>query len=100
MTSAELARLIYDNYPGSDLFAIDPDECCKDMDTLRDVANSGQLGDGLFRFIVEEIYETSVIGDEIDTDQGISALMAAHEDIECVLNAIVEAQHKEDPTNG
>jgi hypothetical protein len=90
MTSAELAKIIYDNYPDAPDM-IDTDDC-KDMDTLR-AASKSNIGDGLFRFIVEELYETAVMADgTIDAGQAVSAMMAAMEDIEYVMTGIVEAQ--------
>ncbi len=52
-----LAKVIYDAYPHSDLLPVDPDTDCQNMETLLAKVTSDNIGDGLFKFIVTEIVE-------------------------------------------
>jgi len=52
-----IARIIYDAYPHSDLLPIEPDKDCLNMERLLVKVTGDNIGDGLFKFIVTEIVE-------------------------------------------
>ena len=79
-----LARLVYDAYPHSDLLPIDPDQDCRDLATLRHKAGAGDIGDPLFAFIVQEMVE----GGDSTRKGAIRVLARARADIEAVLRAL------------
>jgi len=87
-----IARLIYDAYPHSDLLPIDPDHDCRDLQTLLAKVNSENIGDSLFKFMVIEIVE----GGESTLDGATRVLERAREDVEAVLQAIRKANVKAD----
>ena len=80
-----IARIIYDAYPSSDLLPIDPEQDCRDLQTLLAKVTSENIGDGLFKFIVIEIVE----GGESTLDGAIRVMQRAKEDVESVLQALV-----------
>ena len=82
-----IARLIYDAYPHSDLLAIDPEQDCCDLQTLLAKVTTETIGDSLFRFIVVEIVE----GGESSIPGAIRVMQRAKEDVESVLQALGEA---------
>ena len=82
-----IARLVYDAYPHSDLLPIDPDKDCQNIQTLLAKVNNENIGDGLFRFIVTEIFE----GGEGKITGAILVMEQAKKDIEAVLLALQEA---------
>lgn len=79
-----IARIIYDAYPHSDLLPIDPEEECCDIQTLLAKVTSENIGDSLFKFIVVEITE----GGEGSLVGAIRVLQKAKEDVEAVLQAL------------
>jgi hypothetical protein len=79
-----IARIIYDAYPHADLLPIDPEQDCRNLQTLFAKVTSENIGDGLFRFIVVEIAE----GGEGTVDGAIRVMERAREDIEAVLQAL------------
>ena len=82
-----IARIIYEAYPHSDLLPIDPDTDCKNMETLLGKVNDDNIGDGLFKFIVIEIVE----GGECTLDGAVRVIERARDDIESVLQALQNA---------
>jgi hypothetical protein len=82
-----IARIIYDTYPHSDLLPIDPEQDCRNLQTLLAKVTSENVGDGLFRFIVVEIVE----GGESALDGAIRVMERAKEDVEAVLQALQTA---------
>ena len=82
-----IARIIYEAYPHSDLLPINPDTDCQNMETLLGKVNDDNIGDGLFKFIVIEIVE----GGEGTLDGAVRVIERAREDIESVLHALQNA---------
>jgi hypothetical protein len=82
-----IARIIYDAYPHSDLLPIDPEQDCQNLQTLLAKVTSENIGDGLFRFIVVEIVE----GGEGILDGAIRVMEWAREDVEAILQALQTA---------
>jgi hypothetical protein len=82
--SNNLARIIYDAYPNSDLLPIDPDEDCRSMQDLLTAVTKNKIGDTLFQFIVIEIVE----GGKSRLGGAIRVLASAREDIDAVLRAL------------
>ena len=79
-----IARIIYDAYPHADLLAIDPDQDCRNLQTLLSKVTSENIGDGLFKFMVIEIIE----GGESTLDGAIQVMERSREDVESVLQAL------------
>jgi len=86
MTQKEIniARIIYDAYPHVDLLPIDPDQDCRNLQTLLSKVTGENIGDGLFKFMVVEIIE----GGESNLAGAIQVLERAREDVEAVLQAL------------
>ena len=86
MTQKEIniARIIYDAYPHADLLPIDPDQDCRNLQTLLSKVTGENIGDGLFRFMVIEIIE----GGESTLDGTIRVMKRAREDVEAVLQSL------------
>lgn len=86
-----IARIVYDAYPHSDLLPIDPEGDCRDLRTLMHRAWDDDIGDSLFRFLVIEIVE----GGESTLNGAIRVVKQARDDVEAVLQALIDAQaHK------
>ena len=79
-----IARIIYDAYPHADLLPIDPDQDCRNLQTLVSKVTGENIGDGLFKFMVIEIIE----GGESTLDGAIRVMERAREDVEAVLQAL------------
>lgn len=79
-----IARVIYDAYPNSDLLPIAPEQDCRDLQTLLAKVTGENIGDGLFKFIVVEIVE----GGESTVDGAIRVIERAREDVDAVLQAL------------
>ena len=79
-----IARIIYDAYPHADLLPIDPDQDCRNLQTLLSKVTGENIGDGLFKFMVIEIIE----GGESTLDGAIRVMERAREDVEAVLQAL------------
>jgi hypothetical protein len=79
-----IARIIYDAYPHSDLLPVDPEQDCRNLSTLLSKVTREKLGDGLFKFIVVEIVE----GGESTLDGAIRVLERAKQDVEAVLESL------------
>jgi hypothetical protein len=91
-----IARVIYDAYPHADLLPIDPEQDCRDLQTLLAKVTGENIGDGLFRFIVVEIVE----GGESTLDGAIRVMERAREDVEAVLQALHAAVNQSEQTGG
>lgn len=83
-----LARLVYDAYPDSDLLPLDPDRDCRDLQSLLEKVRSSDTGDTLFQFLVLEIVE----GGEGKIDGAIRVIERARDDVDAVLQALIRAQ--------
>ena len=79
-----IARIIYDAYPHADLLPIDPDQDCRNLQTLLSKVTGENLGDGLFKFMIVEIIE----GGESTLDGATRVMERAREDTEAVLQAL------------
>jgi len=79
-----IARIIYNAYPHSDLLPIDPDKDCRNLQTILAKVTNEDIGDGLFKFIVTEIVE----GGESKITGAILVIEQAKRDLEAVLHAI------------
>ena len=79
-----LARLIFDAYPHSDLLPINPEQDCRNLQTLLAKVTKENIGDSLFKFIVVEIVE----GGESTLDGAIRVMERTREDLEAVLQAL------------
>ena len=90
MTRKEIniARIIYDAYPCSDLLPIDPEKDCKSLDALLAKVTSENIGDSHFRFIVVEIIE----GGENTMEGAIRVMKRAMQDVEAVLEGLQKAE--------
>jgi len=83
-----IARIIYDAYPHSDLLPIDAERDCRSLQTLLARVTSENIGDGLFSFMIVEIVE----GGECTLNSAIRVLEQARADVEVVCQALQEAQ--------
>ena len=79
-----IARIVYDAYPHSDLLPIDVEQDCRSLQTLLAKVTSENIGDGLFKFMVIEIIE----GGESSLNGAIRVLEQAEADVEAVLQAL------------
>lgn len=93
-----IARVIYDAYPHSDLLPIDPRQDCRNFRTLLAKITGENIGDSLFQFIVVEIVE----GGEGTVDGAIRVMARARDDVEAVLQALqaAAAKSKKQETGG
>jgi hypothetical protein len=87
-TSINIARILYEAYPHSDLLPIDSGWDCCDLTALLERVTTHDIGDGLFRFIVVEIVE----GGQSTLDGAIRVMEQAGQDIEAVLHALQAAK--------
>lgn len=79
-----IARIVYDAYPQSDLLPMDAEQDCRTLQTLLSKVTGENIGDGLFKFMVVEIIE----GGDSTLDGAIRVLERAKADIEAVLQAL------------
>jgi hypothetical protein len=88
-----IARILYDAYPDSDLLALDPDPDCRNLQVLLEKVRSSSIGDTLFQFLVFEIVE----GGEGTLEGAIRVLKRARKDVDAVLQALfrTRAEHLE-----
>ena len=84
-----LARIVYEAYPNSDLLPLDPDSDCRDLRTLMHRVWGDGIGDGLFRFLVIEMVE----GGEGTLSGAIRVVRRARDDVEAVLQALILARN-------
>ena len=82
-----LARIVYDAYPHSDLLPIDPERDCRSLQTLAQKVSSENIGDSLFKFLVVEIVE----GGEGTLDGALRVVRQARDDVQAVLDALIQA---------
>ena len=87
MPEPNLARVVYDAYPHSDLLPLDPRRDCRTLRALHRKVTTGNIGDGLFRFLVVEIIE----GGEGKLPGAIRVVQNALEDVQAVLAALRDA---------
>jgi hypothetical protein len=83
-----IAQILYEAYPHSDLLPIDPGWDCCDLLALLERVTTKNIGDGLFRFMVVEIVE----GGEGTIDGAIRVMERAKQDVIAVLQALRNAQ--------
>ena len=83
-----VARLVYDAYPHSDLLPLDPETDCRDLRALIEKVRGTDIGDTLFQFLVLEIAE----GGEGTLDGAIRVIERARDDVDAVLQALIRAQ--------
>ena len=76
-----LARLVYDAYPHSDLLPIDPNKDCSSLETLWKKVKTKNIGDSLFQFLIVEMVE----GGESTLEGAIKVLAQAREDVDAVI---------------
>ena len=79
-----IARIVYDAYPHSDLLPIDAEQDCRTLQTLLSKVTGENIGDSLFKFIVVEIIE----GGDSTLDGAIQVLERARADVEVVLQSL------------
>ena len=79
-----IAKIVYDAYPHSDLLPIDPEQDCRTLRSLLDRVTGENIGDGLFKFMVVEIVE----GGDSTLDGAIQVLERAKADVEAVLQSL------------
>ncbi len=85
-----LARILYDAYPDSDLLPLDPERDCRDLQALLEKIRTSNIGDTLFQFLVLEVAE----GGEGSLDGAIRVIGRARNDVDAVLQALVRARHE------
>ena len=83
-----IARLVYDAYPDSDLLPLDPEKDCRDLQALHEKVCCDGLGDTLFQFLVLEIVE----GGEGTLEGAIRVIERARGDVDAVLQALKRAR--------
>ena len=76
-----LARLVYDAYPHSDLLPIDPEQDCSSLESLLAKVTTENIGDSLFQFLIVEMVE----GGESTLAGAIKVLEQAREDVDTVI---------------
>ncbi len=76
-----LARVVYDAYPHSDLLPIDPEQDCSSLESLLAKVTTENIGDSLFQFLIVEMVE----GGESTLAGAIKVLEQAREDIDAVM---------------
>ena len=84
-----LARIVYEAYPNSDLLPLDPDSDCRDLRTLMHRVWGDGIGDGLFRFLVIEMVE----GGEGTLSGAIRVVTRARDDVDAVLQALIQSRN-------
>lgn len=94
--TVNLAKVIYDSFPDTDMLTIDPKKDLKDMQTLYNAVTSispAELGDGLFRFVVVEAMEAGEQADgTVDAFAVRRALERAVEDLQSVISAVEDVE--------
>ena len=91
-----IARMIYNAYPHSDLLPVDPEQDCRSLESLLAKVTGDNIGDSLFRFIIVEIVE----GGESTLDGAIRVLEQARADVEAVLDALQKANTDQNNVTG
>ena len=85
-----IARIVYDAYPQSDLLPIDPDKDCTSLQILLAKVSNEDIGDGLFRFLIIEIVE----GGESTLEGAVRVVRRARHDVDAVLQALRRTKHQ------
>jgi glutathione S-transferase len=83
-----IARILYDAYPDSDLLPVDPDRDCRDLESLCAKVRSEDFGDPLFQFLVTEVVE----GGEGTLEGAIRVVKRARKDVDAVLRPLLHAR--------
>jgi hypothetical protein len=83
-----IARLVYDAYPDSDLLPLDPQRDCRDLRALIEKVRGTDIGDTLFQFLVFEIVQ----GGEGTLDGAVRVIKRARDDVDAVLQALIRAR--------
>jgi len=83
-----IARILYDAYPDSDLLPLNVDRDCRNLESLCAKVRSDDFGDLLFQFLVTEIGE----GGEGTLEGAVQVVERAREDLEAVLQALLSAK--------
>jgi len=83
-----LARILYDSYPSSDLLPLDPERDCRSLEDLLERVTTQDIGDTLFKFFVTEIVE----GGEGTLEGAVRVLERARKDADAVLQALKRAE--------
>jgi len=86
-----IARILFDAYPDSDLLPLDPDQDCRDLQALLTKVRSSNMGDTLFQFLVLEMAE----GGEGTLDGAIRVTEKARSDVDAVLRGLISQRRKE-----
>jgi N-acetylglucosamine kinase-like BadF-type ATPase len=86
-----IARIVYDAYPHSDLLPVDTEQDCRDLQKLLARVTGENIGDGLFSFVVVEIVE----GGDSTLAGAIRVLEQAKSDVEAVLQALRDARRNQ-----
>ena len=76
-----LARIVYDTYPHSDLLPIDPEQDCSSLQSLLAKVTTENIGDSLFQVLIVEMVE----GGESTLAGAIKVLEQAREDVDTVI---------------
>ena len=85
-----LARIVYDTYPHSDLLPIDPEQDCSSLQSLLAKVTTENIGDSLFQFLIVEMVE----GGESTLAGAIKVLEQAREDVDTVITQLkVHVKH-------
>ena len=82
-----IARIVYDAYPHSDLLPIDAERDCRSLRDLLARVTGVNIGDGLFSVMIVEIVE----GGEGTLDGAIRVLEQAKADVDAILQALRDA---------
>ena len=86
--SPNIAKIVYDSYPHSDLLPIDPGQDCRSLRVLMHRVRDDDIGDSLFRSLLVEIVE----GGEGTLSGAIRVIRRALNDVEAVLEALIQAE--------
>ena len=82
-----IARIVYDAYPHSDLLPMDAERDCRSLQSLLARVTGENIGDGLFSFMIVEIVE----GGEGTLDGAIRVMEQAKADVDAILQALRDA---------
>ena len=83
-----LAKILYEAYPHSDLLPFDPETDLNSLTTLYCKVTSENIGDGLFAFLAIELQESGG-----NLDEAIRMLQLARKDVDAVLQALIAEKH-------
>ena len=81
-----IGKVIYESYPNSDLLPIEPP---KSLKALHNMVNTEYIGDGLFKFLVNEAQPR-------DTAETIRRFESAKADIQAVIDGLDRALWKDE----